>query len=107
MASHLNPPNRQSHVCNFSQLIRDIRHASLTRLLDTKVEIYQLPTLPTSLLQTSSPTSGEPLAPSGSFILHTTTSMLSKFPVHAWKGSVGFEQRTVYIDHFIQGLNSI
>ena len=66
MASHLNPPNRQSHVCNFSQLIRNIRRASLTQLLCMKVDIYQLPTLPTSLLRTSSPTSGEPLAPSGS-----------------------------------------
>ena len=66
MASHLNPPNRQSHVCNFSQLIRDIRHACLTWLVSMKFEIYQLPTLPTSFLQTSSPTSGGPLAPSGS-----------------------------------------
>ena len=33
-----------------------------------KVEIYQLPTLPTSL-RTSSPTSSGPLAPSGSFEL--------------------------------------
>jgi hypothetical protein len=70
MASHLNPPNRQSHVYNFNQLIRDIRHACLTRLLCMKVEIYQLPTLPTSLLRTSFPTSGGPLAPSGSFFLH-------------------------------------
>jgi len=67
MASHLNPPNRQSHVCNSSQIIRDIRHACLTRLLGVKVEIYQLPTLPTSSLRTSSPTSGEPLVPSSSF----------------------------------------
>jgi hypothetical protein len=56
----------RQHVCNFSQLIRDIRYAGLTRLLGMKVEIYQLPTLPTSL-RTSSPTNGEPLAPSGSF----------------------------------------
>ena len=69
MASHLNPPNRQSHVCKISQLIRDIRHANLTRLLFMKVEIYQPPTLPMSLLQTSSPTSGGPLAPSGSLTL--------------------------------------
>jgi hypothetical protein len=66
MASDLNPPNRQSHVYNFSQLIRDIRHACLSRLLNMKVEIYQLLTLPTSSLRTSSPTSGGPLAPSGS-----------------------------------------
>ena len=39
MASYLNPPNQQSHVCNFSQLIRDIRHVGLTRLLSMKVEI--------------------------------------------------------------------
>ena len=58
MASHLNPPNRQSHVYNSNQLIRDIRHACLTRLLGMKVEIYQIPTLPTSFLRTSSPTSG-------------------------------------------------
>ena len=58
MASHLNPPNRQSHVCNFNQLIRDIRYAGLTRLLGVKVEIYQLSTLSTSSLRTSSPTSG-------------------------------------------------
>jgi hypothetical protein len=58
MASHLNPPNRQSHVCNFSQLIHDIRYAGLTRLLGVEVEIYQLSTLPTSSLRTSSPTSG-------------------------------------------------
>ena len=70
MASHLNPPNWQSHVCNFSQLIRNIEHAGLTRLPCMKVEIYQLPTLPTSLLWTSSPTSGAPLAPSGSFPNH-------------------------------------
>jgi hypothetical protein len=31
-----------------------------------KVEIHQLPTLPTSSLRTSSPTSGGPLVPSGS-----------------------------------------
>jgi hypothetical protein len=68
MASHLNPPNRQSHVCNFSQLIRDKRHAGLTELLGMKVEIYQLPTLPMSFLRTSSPTSGVPLAPSGSLV---------------------------------------
>jgi hypothetical protein len=68
MASHLNPPNWQSHVCNFSQLIRDIRFAGLTWLLGVKVEVYQLSTLPTSSLWTSSPTSGEPLAPSGSFM---------------------------------------
>ena len=66
MASHLNPPNWQSHVCKIHQLIRDIRHAGLTGLLCMKVEIHQLPTLPTSLLHTSSPTSGGPLAPSGS-----------------------------------------
>jgi hypothetical protein len=65
--SHLNPPNRQLHVCNFGQLICDIRHACLTRLLGVKVEIYQLPTLPTSSFRTSSPTNGGPLAPSGSF----------------------------------------
>jgi len=70
MVSHLNPPNRQSHVCNFGQLIYDIRHAGLTRLLGVKVEIYQqVPTLPMSSLRTSSLTSGEPLAPSGSFFL--------------------------------------
>jgi hypothetical protein len=68
MASHLNPPNQQSHVYNFNQLIRDIRHAGLTRLLGMKVEIHQLPTLPTSSLRTSSPTSGRPLALSGSFL---------------------------------------
>ena len=45
--------------------MRDIRYACLTRLLGMKVEIYQLPTLLTSL-QTSSPTSGGPLAYSGS-----------------------------------------
>jgi hypothetical protein len=67
MVSHLNPPNRQSHVYNFSQSIRDLRHAGLTRLLGMKVEIYQLHTLPTSLLRTSSPISGGPLAPSDSF----------------------------------------
>jgi hypothetical protein len=66
---HLNPPNRQSHVCNFSQLIRDIRHAGLTRLLRMRVEIFQLSSLPTSFLQTSSPTSGGPLAPSGSLVM--------------------------------------
>jgi hypothetical protein len=66
MASHLNPSNRQSHVCNLSQLICDIRYAGLTQLLGVKVEIYQLCTLPTSSLQTSSPTSGGPLAPNGS-----------------------------------------
>jgi hypothetical protein len=66
MASHLNPPNRQSHVYNFNQIIRDIRHACLTRLLNMKVEIYQLHTLPMSFLQTSSLTSSGPLAPSGS-----------------------------------------
>jgi hypothetical protein len=60
LASHLNPPNRLSHVCNVSQLIRDIRYAGLTRLLGVKVEIHQLSTLPTSSLRTSS-------APSGSF----------------------------------------
>ena len=70
MASHLNPPNRQSHVCNFSQLIRNIRHAGLTRLLGMKVEIYQLSTLPTSLLRTSSPTSGGHLAHVVSFFFH-------------------------------------
>ena len=70
MASHLNPPNWQSHVCNFSQLIRDIKHACLTRLLCMKVEIYQLPTLPTSLLRTSSPTSDGLLAPNGSFWMY-------------------------------------
>jgi hypothetical protein len=57
MASHLNPPIQQSHVCNFRQLIRDIRYTGLTRLLSVKVEIYQLSTLPKSSLQTS-PTSG-------------------------------------------------
>jgi hypothetical protein len=30
-----------------------------------KVELYQLPTLPTSFLRISSPTIGEPLAPTG------------------------------------------
>jgi hypothetical protein len=69
MASHLNPSNRKSHVCNLSQLICDIS-AGLTQLLGVKVEIYQLSTLPTSSLETSSPTSGGPLAPSGSFLLH-------------------------------------
>ena len=69
MASHLNPTNWQSHVCNFSQLIHDIRHAGLTWLLGMKVEIDLLPTLPTSFLRTSSPTSGGPLAPSGSFFM--------------------------------------
>jgi hypothetical protein len=34
-----------------------------------KVEIYQVPTLPTSFLWTSSSTSGGPLAPSNSFCL--------------------------------------
>ena len=58
MASHLNPPYRQSHVCNFSQFIRDIRYVGLTRLLDVKVEIFQLSTMPSSSLRTSSPTSG-------------------------------------------------
>ena len=48
MASHLNPPNRQSHVCNFNQLIHDIRYAGITRLLSVKVEIYKFSTLPTS-----------------------------------------------------------
>jgi hypothetical protein len=33
----------RQHVCNFSQLIRDIRYAGLTQLLGMKVEIYQLP----------------------------------------------------------------
>ena len=42
MASHLNPPNRQSHVYNFNQLIRDIRHAGLTRLLCMKVIYFLL-----------------------------------------------------------------
>jgi hypothetical protein len=65
------------HVYNFSQLICDVRHADLTRLLGMKVEIHQLPTLPTSFWQTSSSTNGGPLAPSGSFpqevnILHMT-----------------------------------
>ena len=31
------------------------------------IDIYELPTLPKSLLRTSSPTSGGPSAPSGSF----------------------------------------
>jgi len=66
MASRLNPPNRQSHIYNSIQLIRDIRYVGVTRLLGVKVEIHQLPTLPTSLLRTSSPSSGGPLAPSGS-----------------------------------------
>jgi hypothetical protein len=57
MARHLNPPNRLSHVCN----------AGLTRLPNVKVEIHHLCTLPTSSLQTSSPTSGGPSDPSGSF----------------------------------------
>ena len=34
------------------------------------IDIYELPTLPTSFLRTSSPTSGEPLAPSGSLLKH-------------------------------------
>jgi hypothetical protein len=55
----------RQHVCNFSQLIRNIRYVGLSQLLGMKVEIYQLPTLPTSL-RTSSPTSGGPLVPSGS-----------------------------------------
>jgi hypothetical protein len=46
-----------SHICNVSQSIRDIRYADLTRLLSVKVEIYQLSTLPTFSLRTSSPTS--------------------------------------------------
>jgi hypothetical protein len=66
MASHLNPPNRQSHVCNFSQLINDIRHASLTRLLGMKVEIHQLLALPTSAFE--SWTSVGPLTQSSSFV---------------------------------------
>jgi hypothetical protein len=49
----------------FQPIIRDIRYDGLTRLLNTKVEIYQLPTLPTAFLRTSSLTSGGPLAPSG------------------------------------------
>jgi hypothetical protein len=52
-----------------ANLICDRRHAGLTRLLGMKVEIYQLPTLPTSSLRTSSLTSGGPLAPSGSLRL--------------------------------------
>ena len=44
-----------------------MRYADLTRFLGVKVEIYQLSTLPTSSLRTSSPTSNGPLAPSGSF----------------------------------------
>jgi hypothetical protein len=67
MASHLNPPNRQSHIYNSIQLIRDIRYVGVTWLLGVKVEIHQLPTLPTSLLRTSSLTNGGPLAPSGLF----------------------------------------
>ena len=43
-----------------------MRYASLTRLLGVKVEIYQLSTLPTSFLWTSSPPSSGPLAPSSS-----------------------------------------
>ena len=74
MASHLNPPNRQSHIYDSIQLIRDIRYVGVTRLLGVKVEIHQLPTLPTSSLRTSSPTSGEPLAPSGSFLSTKTLS---------------------------------
>ena len=73
MASHLNPPNQQSRVCNFSQLIFDIRYAGLTQLLGVKVEIHQLSTLPTSSLRTSSPTSGGPLTPSGSLNYVTPT----------------------------------
>jgi len=75
MASHLNPPTRQSHVCNFNQLIRDITHAGLTRLLGMKVEFHQLPTLPTSFLRTSSPTTGEPLVSSGSFMKNIVTNL--------------------------------
>ena len=33
------------------------------------IHIYELPTLPTYSLRTSSPTNGGPLAPSGSFLL--------------------------------------
>ena len=76
MASHLNPSNRQSHVCNFSQLIRNIRYEGLTRLLGVKVEIHQLSTLPTSSLRTSSHTSGGlwPLAARLWCLLLTTVS---------------------------------
>ena len=34
------------------------------------IDIYELPTLPTSFLRTSSPTSGGPLAPSGLLVRH-------------------------------------
>ena len=63
----------KQHICYFSQLIRDIRYACLTWLLSMKVEIDQLPTLPISLLRTSSPTSGGPLAPSGSLAYINST----------------------------------
>ena len=60
--------NTLNAKCNLGQLIRDIMYAGLTWLLSMKVEGHQLPTCLATFLQTSSPTSGGPLAPSGSFV---------------------------------------
>ena len=73
----------RQHVCNFNQLIHDIRYACLIWLLGMKVEIYQLLTLPISL-RTSSPTSGGPLAPSGLLVHSNWIVLWSETTLNYW-----------------------